>query len=87
MAVQQDVDSRGDLFSDSLVDLDVLKSDGTNLSVTPRAFIAAVGGTIKITDRSGTAFTLTVLAGVVYPIRPTRIWSTGTSATGIIGLY
>lgn len=85
-ATQIDSDSRKDLFSDTLIDLDALKSDTVALTVKPRAFMANVAGNVKITDVQGTAITLTVLAGIVYPIRPTILWSTGTTATGLIGL-
>lgn len=87
MAVTQPKsDNRGQLFSDTLIDLDAVKSDTVNLTVMPRAIMCNVAGNVKITDVEGNAFTITLAASVVYPIRPTRVWSTGTTATGIIGL-
>lgn len=48
--------------------------------------IATVGGTVALTTLRGTAISLTVLAGVVYPIGFQAIASGGTTATGIFGL-
>lgn len=50
------------------------------------AFCIAVAGTIKITDILGNAVTLTLPAGW-HPVGAQRIWSTGTTATGITAGY
>lgn len=52
-----------------------------------RGFHVNVAGNIKITDLSDNDVTLTVLAGIPYPYACRRIWSTGTTATGIFALY
>jgi hypothetical protein len=45
------------------------------------------GGNIKITDPVGNSTVLAgTAAGVVLPIRCVRVWSTGTAATGVVGL-
>lgn len=44
-------------------------------------------GNIKFTDLYGNSVTLTVTAGVPIPYAAKRIWSTGTTATGIFALY
>jgi hypothetical protein len=48
-------------------------------------FIVTVAGTVQLTTLRGTAVTITVLAGVVYPIGFQAIAAGGT-ATGIFGL-
>lgn len=54
----------------------------------PRAIY--VGGTGHITslDADGTSVLISAIpVGTILPIRPTRIMSTGTTATLIVGLY
>jgi len=82
-----DIDTRGITSALNWFDVDAVKSDSVDLTVRPRWIMCNVAGTVKMTDWGGTALTLTLLAGVFYPVRPVRIWATGTSATGIIGLY
>ena len=66
----------------------VTPSDSANLpDGQSRGFHVNVAGNIKFTDATDNAVTLTVLAGVPYPYAAKRIWSTGTTATGIFGLY
>jgi len=64
---------------------DITPNDSTDLAVTTRALMVAVGGTLKVHDDQGNAHSLTVPAGVL-PIRVSRVWATGTDATGITGL-
>lgn len=68
--------------------LDCTPSDGADLAEVPRAILVGVAGTVKMTDNSklATASTMTLGAGL-YPFHPKRIWSTGTTATGIVLLY
>lgn len=49
------------------------------------AFSVGVAGNVAIVDRYGTTTTIPAIAGEVYPIRVTKILSTGTTATGIVG--
>lgn len=60
----------------------VTPNDGTDLAVTARGLLIAVGGTLKVNRPDGTAVTTTVPSGF-FPGRVTRVWSTGTAATGI----
>lgn len=62
----------------------VTPSDGTNQHY--EGFTVSVDGNVKVTDALGATNTLLCLAGVFYPLEVTRIWSTGTTATGILGL-
>ena len=70
---------------------------GTGLAITPddnadiaggslRGFYVAVAGNVKVTMRDGSIVTWPALAaGAPHPIEAKRIWSTGTTATGIVG--
>lgn len=44
-------------------------------------------GDIVIVDAAGTSITYTVPAGTILPVRPYKVMSTNTTATGIVGLY
>jgi hypothetical protein len=51
------------------------------------AIYTGSGGSIKFTGRNGQTIALTnVAAGVTLPLACTRVWSTGTTATGMAGL-
>ncbi len=68
----------------------VTPSDTTDLPRVTRGIIITVLGTVKVTmaDDSVISFLSGSLAiGVVHPLAVRRIWSTGTAATGIFGLY
>lgn len=74
------------LFQPARYFVPVTPSDSTDLTVLPRALIIANGGTLKVNDDYGTTVTLTVPAGVL-PIRVARVWSNGTTATGITAIW
>lgn len=63
----------------------VTPSDIADLPVDCAAVIIAVGGTFKATKPNGVDVTTTLPPGThILPCR--RIWSTGTSATGITAI-
>jgi hypothetical protein len=72
-------------------DMSTAASDTVDLARPARAFYVgsiAGGAAAKITTLAGTTVTLAgLVAGTIYPISVKRLWSTGTSATAIIGLY
>ena len=43
-------------------------------------------GHVRVTAKDGSTGTVFVAAGVVFPLRVTKVWATGTTATGIRGL-
>ncbi|WP_440974901.1 spike base protein, RCAP_Rcc01079 family [Rhodovulum sulfidophilum] len=47
----------------------------------------AVSGDVVIVSASGNEITVTLTAGAPYPVRPVRVKATGTTATGIIGMW
>lgn len=63
-------------------------ADANDMPLPARALMVNVAGDVKVTFVSqpdAAAVTLTLLAGVVYPFQVKKVWSTGTTATGIHG--
>ncbi|SLN13291.1 hypothetical protein PSA7680_00259 [Pseudoruegeria aquimaris] len=83
-----------DLFDDQTAGLEspptrifeITPDDGTDLPFVTRALNAATSGEVRITTLGGDTATLYVAAGAVIPIRASRVWATGTVASGLRGL-
>lgn len=67
--------------------VEVMPSDTADLPTASRALNVATAGIVRVTTVGGDTASITVVAGVTFPIRCTRIWATGTTATGIVSLY
>jgi hypothetical protein len=65
----------------------ITKSDTVDEPIRPRAVRANTAGDVVCVSKSGVVTTFTVAAGEVLTIRPVRINLTGTTATGLVGLY
>ena len=65
---------------------DVVPDDASDLSHVTTAISVATPGTVRVTTLGGTTSDLTIYAGQAFPVRATRVWLTGTTATGITGL-
>jgi hypothetical protein len=66
----------------------IVPSDSSNLVEVPRAIYIGGNGNLRVTMLDGNIVTFpNVVAGTVIPIRVQKVWSTSTTATGIIGLY
>lgn len=84
-----------DMFSEYSVSLespasyasDISPSDTVDLPAAGRAINVASSGSVRVTTVKGDVATVTIAAGIAFPIRVQRIWSTGTTATGIVVLY
>lgn len=84
-----------DIFSDYSSGLEspathlaaIVPSDTSDLSVASRGINVSTSGAIRVSTVGGTTETIFVAAGAAFPLRVTRIWSTGTTATGIVVLY
>lgn len=65
----------------------ITPSDSTDLFTIPKALYVGGAGNlvVKLLD-DATTVTFAVQAGAILPVRPVRVYSTGTTATGIIGL-
>ena len=62
-------------------------NDGADLPFVSRCLNVAEAGTVRVTTLGGETATITLSAGIVFPVRAQRIWATGTTATGIVALY
>jgi len=63
----------------------ITPDDATDIATVSRAIYVGVSGNLKVTLLGGEDITFVGLAaGVFHPIRATRIWSTGTTATSIV---
>ena len=67
--------------------LPVTPSDTTDLSHPSRAVNVAVSGIVRLTSIEGETADLYVAEGIAFPIRASRIWQSGTTASGIVALY
>jgi len=67
----------------------VTPNDGSDLANSSTALFVGGAGAVKVDMVGGTTgVTLTgVVAGSVLPIRVSRVYSTGTTATNIVALY
>jgi len=67
--------------------IEVVPSDTVDLSVSSRALNVAASGSVRVTTVGGDTATVAIAAGSTMPIRVRRVWSTGTTATGIVAMY
>ncbi|MBW4710786.1 hypothetical protein KX928_23595 [Roseobacter sp. YSTF-M11] len=65
----------------------VTPSDTADIPQASRCINVATSGAVRLTTIAGDTETIFVAAGIVFPIRAARIWSTGTTATGIMVMY
>lgn len=65
----------------------VTPDDAADLPSASRGLNVAQGGMVRVTTVGGTTGTLMIEAGGVFPLRATRIWATGTTATGIVAMF
>lgn len=67
----------------------ITPDDAAELDYITRAiWIGAGSGAIKVTLQGGDVVTLIgIITGTLLPLRARKVWSTGTTASSIIGLY
>jgi hypothetical protein len=66
----------------------VTPHDTTDLAPPTRGIYVGASGDVKVISLDGNDVTFTDLAaGIIHPIACTRVYSTGTTATGIVGVY
>jgi hypothetical protein len=65
----------------------ITPSDSEDLAYATRGLMAEGAGSISVLMLGGQTVTFTALASTVYPFRVTRVLATGTTATGILGLW
>ena len=71
------------------VDADVIVPSNTvNLDQVTRAIYVGVVGDVRVLMLGGTDVTFTnMAAGIMHPMRVVRVYVTGTTATGLVGVY
>ena len=62
----------------------VVPSDTVDLPFVTRALYVSVAGAVKVTMMDGSTETYPNLLAGRHPLRVTRVWQTGTTATGMI---
>ena len=75
----RDLTAGSDIFAELPQDED--------LQPKPRGLFIGGAGALTLRDARGEDTTFIVQAGAILPIRPTRIVSATTTATGIVGLF
>jgi len=77
-----------DLSGPAMDAFEITPADGSNLPTKVRGIYVGVAGDVKVDTIEGTTVTFkNALAGIVLPIRAQRVYSTGTSATDLVGLF
>lgn len=64
----------------------VIPSDEADLAFVTRAIAVGSDGFVQMTTKSGATGRVFVVAGAPFPIRASRIWSSGTTASDIVAL-
>ena len=66
----------------------IAPDDASDITTVTRGIVLGTAGDLAVVFKDGSTITLPGLnAGVIYPIRITRVLATGTTATGIVGLH
>ncbi len=65
---------------------EITPSNTQDLAKTSRALNVGAAGFVRVTTTDGTTASIYVAAGIAFPVRATRIWQTGTTATGIVAM-
>ncbi len=66
----------------------VVPSDANDLATVPRAIcVGADGNVVVVMSGNSQEVTVAMVAGTIYPLAPTRIKATGTTATGIVAVW
>lgn len=66
---------------------DIMPDDTADLPHVTTALNVATPGTVRVTSADGSVADVRVYPGAAFPIQATRVWLTGTTATGIRGLF
>jgi hypothetical protein len=66
--------------------LPVTPDDAADLPVTSRALNVTQSGLVQVTTSGGSVASVYIAAGTAFPVRATRVWASGTTATGITAL-
>lgn len=64
----------------------VTPDDAADLAVTARAIAVGTEGFVRLTTVAGDTGRIYVVPGAPFPVRASRVWATGTTATEIVAL-
>ena len=64
----------------------ITPSDSAPLPVKAMRIYVGGAGNIKVDDTTGASVTYAVVAGAILPVLVNKVYLTGTTATGIVGL-
>ena len=65
---------------------EITPNDSSDLNHATTALNVITPGRVRVTTVDGSEGTISIYPGNTVPIRVTRVWHTGTTATGITGL-
>lgn len=65
----------------------ITPNDAVDLTNTTRAIHIGTAGSLKVTTVGGSTVTFATMAVGYHPLRLTRVWAAGSTATNITGLY
>jgi hypothetical protein len=65
----------------------ITPNDTADLAHVTRGLNVAQSGFVHVTLKGGQSGIVFVAAGGVFPVRATRVHATGTTATGLVGLF
>lgn len=63
----------------------ITPNDGANLAQIAYGIYVGASGTVKVDTPSSTGITFQGIAGTQLPVIATKVYATGTSATGLVG--
>lgn len=67
--------------------VEIAPSDGADLSAVVRGVYVGIGGDLKVTLAGGSTVTFVNLAdGCLLPVQASKVFATGTTAAGLVGL-
>ncbi len=64
----------------------ITANDSADLAQFTRALNVATSGAVHLETVEGDEATVFIAAGIAFPVRAKRIFATGTTATGLVGL-
>jgi hypothetical protein len=68
----------------------ITPADGADLTDATRGISIVVAGALKVVTVGGETVVIpsgALAIGIIHPLEVVRVWSTGTTATGIVGYY
>lgn len=65
----------------------VTPNDGADLANVARALYIGTAGNLKVTTKGGSEITFANVPAGILPVSVSRVWATGTAASGIIALW